>query len=167
LWLSHVPIPAANIHPMHGEETPAEEAAAKYELQLRRFFDINGDAIPTFDLILLGMGADGHTASIFPGTGAVSEESALVFAHYVVAKEMYRLTMTLPVLSDAREVIFLVSGTDKAEMLQAILESDDVKFPAQLVRPKNGTLRWIVDRAAASRLTVSTLQPDLRGGTSA
>ncbi len=106
------------------------------------------------NLILLGMGPDVHTASLFPGTDALKEKSRLVVANWVEKFKTHRITFTLPVLNAARNVAFLVSGTDKADALKEILESDapGEKYPAKLVKPADGKLLWLVDRAAASKL---------------
>ncbi len=111
--------------------------------------------VPTFDLILLGMGPDGHTASLFPGTAALQEKSRLVVANWVEKMKTYRISLTLPVLNAASCVTFLVSGTDKSTALHAVLEEDvpGEQYPAKLVKPNNGKLIWLIDRAAASQLT--------------
>jgi len=113
---------------------------------------------PRFDLILLGMGPDGHTASLFPGTAALQEKSRLVVANVVEKLKTSRLTLTLPVLNAARSVAFLVSGIDKAPALHAVLESDSPgeQYPSKLIRPTDGKLLWLIDRAAASQLTSTT-----------
>ncbi|MBC6936581.1 MAG: 6-phosphogluconolactonase [Chloroflexi bacterium] len=146
--LDHVPIPPENIHRMAGEREP-EQAAADYEVELERAF---GGA-PRFDLILLGMGRDGHTASLFPHTPALRERTRRAVANfYAPVEPPWRITLTLPVIN-AAGVIFLVSGADKAETLRQVLEGeykpDDL--PAQLVRPAGGSL-WLVDTAAARLL---------------
>ncbi|GIL12341.1 MAG: 6-phosphogluconolactonase [Chloroflexota bacterium] len=147
--LDHVPIPPENIHRMAGEREP-EQAAADYEVELERVF--GGPA--RFDLILLGMGRDGHTASLFPHTPALREQTRRAVANfYAPVEPPWRITLTLPVINAAAGVIFLVSGADKAETLRQVLEGkykpDDL--PAQLVRPAGGSL-WLVDTAAARLL---------------
>lgn len=146
--LDHVPIPPENIHRMAGEREP-EQAAANYEVELERVFG----GPPRFDLILLGMGRDGHTASLFPHTPALRERTRRAVANfYAPVEPPWRITLTLPVIN-AAGVIFLVSGADKAETLRQVLEGeykpDDL--PAQLVRPAGGSL-WLVDTAAARLL---------------
>jgi 6-phosphogluconolactonase len=146
----------SQVHRMRGED-PAERAAAAYESTLHEFFGLDaGSPPPEFDLILLGMGADGHTASLFPGTAALEERE-----RWVVASRspdgMPRLTLTFPVLNAALNVLFLVSGTDKAERVQQVLERGEPPtrsdaLPASRVRPRRGQLDWMLDRAAASRL---------------
>jgi 6-phosphogluconolactonase len=153
--LAKIPVPAANVFRMKTENPEAAAVAEDYEQTLRKFFQLEPGQLPTFDLILLGMGPDGHTASLFPGTAALQEKSRLVFANWVEKMKTYRITLTLPVLNAARCVIFLVSGTDKAPALHAVLEEDVAgeQYPAKLVRPTQGKVIWLVDRAAASSLS--------------
>jgi len=152
-----VPIPAANIHRMHGEDPP-EQAAEEYAEELERTFGGDakkGGAPPNgFDLVLLGMGDNGHTASLFPGLAAVTESVRWVMAQYVEVVGMWRVTLTPVILNAARNVAFLVKGADKAEMLQKVLEGpyQPVVLPSQIIKPTNGELRWLVDAAAAARL---------------
>ncbi len=150
--LSRVPIPPEQIHRMRGE-LPPEEAAADYERQLHALF---GDEPPRLDLILLGMGDNGHTASLFPGLSAVREQQRWVVAEYVAEVSMWRVTLTPVVLNLAREDVFLVAGAAKAEMLRQVLEGPYApdKLPAQVVRPTLGEVIWMVDAAAAAALTV-------------
>lgn len=143
------PLPDTNLHPIPYMPDGPEAAAARYEEELRRFF---GSAEPPrFDLILLGMGADGHTASLFPGTSAPEVADRLVIPSVNPAAGAQRVTLTLPVLNAAAAAAFLVAGADKAETLRAVLEERRPSFPAALVRPA-GRLTWLVDEAAASRL---------------
>jgi len=149
-----VPIPTENVHRIPTEATEPEAAAAQYEDTLRRFFAAPEGEVPRFDLVLLGLGPDGHTASLFPGSPALEEDSHLVVATYVPNLAAWRITLTLPVLLCARHVIFLVSGPDKAAVLRDVLDGphDPQRLPAQLVRPQDGDLTWLVDEAAASLL---------------
>ena len=152
--LSKVPVPADNVFRIKAENADAAAAAQEYELTLRRFFR-EESGVPNFDLILLGMGPDGHTASLFPGTAALQENSRLVVANWVEKLKTHRLSFTFPVLNAARCVLFLVSGIDKAAVLKTVLE-DDVpgeQYPAKLVRPSAGKLIWMLDRGAASALS--------------
>jgi 6-phosphogluconolactonase len=153
--LSKVPIPSANIFPIPAENPDASTAAETYEQTLRKFFALAADDFPRFDLILLGLGPDGHTASLFPETAALQEQSRLVVANWVEKLKAFRITLTLPVLNAARAVAFLVSGTDKAAALREVLEGNGPgeKYPSKLVRPSDGNLIWFVDRAAASELS--------------
>jgi len=151
-FLSRVPIPPENIHRVKGEEPP-EQAASTYEDALRQFFGMSG--LPDFDLILLGMGEDGHTASLFPGSPALAEEKHLAVA--AVPKQppkVDRVTLTLPVLNNGRRIIFLVTGSAKARILQEILTNAETKrnYPAGLVENTNGELMWFIDKAAAALL---------------
>lgn len=143
-----VPIPPANIHRMLGELAP-ERAAAEYEAELQRVIGADG-----FDLALLGMGDNGHTASIFPGLAAVSETKRLVLEQYVEVMGMWRITLTPVSINAARHIAFLVSGAGKAEMLQRVLDGpyDPVVLPAQIIRPVRGEMHWLLDGDAAARL---------------
>jgi len=155
--LSKVPVPSANIFPIPTENPDAAAAADAYEQTLRKFFAVATGEFPRFDLILLGMGPDGHTASLFPETEALQEKSRLVVANVVEKLKTTRITLTLPVLNAARCVAFLVSGTDKAAVLHEVLEGNapGEKYPSKLVRPGDGKLIWFVDRAAASELSTA------------
>jgi 6-phosphogluconolactonase len=150
-FLERVGIPPGNIHRVQGELSP-EQAAAAYEQDLRAFCGSQG--FPVFDLVLLGLGEDGHTAALFPGSPAVQERQ-----RWVVAVEhrqpppplVDRVTLTLPVINAARQVTFLVSGSDKAQRLEQVFssrESERDMLPAQLVQPMRGNLLWLVDQAA-------------------
>lgn len=151
--LSRIAIPAENVHRIP-VELPPHEAAAAYEQTLRAVFALTGSDLPRFDLIFLGLGVDGHTASLFPGTPGVREERRLVVAHYVEKLGAWRITLTPPVLNNAAQVVFLVRGVEKAETLSAVLHGpcDPERWPAQLVRPTQGSVLWLVDRAAAGAL---------------
>jgi 6-phosphogluconolactonase len=152
--LAKVPVPAANVHRIKTENPDARQAADEYEQDLRTFFRLAPTQLPRFDLVLLGMGPDGHTASLFPGTDAVHEQTRLVVAPWVEQFHSYRVTLTPPVLNNAACVTFLVSGGDKAATLRAVLEGDyrSDRFPSQAIRPTQGRLLWLVDRAAAGLL---------------
>lgn len=145
--LSRVSVPEENIHRVR-TELPPEEAAAEYARELSSFFG----GPPRFHFVLLGMGADGHTASLFPGSDALREERRLVVATHQTGTQ--RITLTLPVLNAAAEVLFLVTGAAKAPALAATLEGPaDPDLPAALVKPASGRLCWLVDEAAASLLS--------------
>ncbi len=148
--ISHVPIPAVNVHRMRGE-VPAEDAAAMYDEELAAIFQAK---INTFDLILLGLGKDGHTASLFPGTDAVEETLRSVRAVHVPWYGSWRTTLTFPIINRAREVIFLVSGKSKASIVHRLMTAAGpaVELPASLIRPENGNLRWMLDSEAAELL---------------
>ena len=150
--LSKVPIPAENISRIHAEEKDADAAARAYEQTLTVFFHLKPGEFPRFDLMLLGMGPDGHTASLFPGTRALHEKNRLVVANWVDKLNTHRITMSLPVLNNSVYVLFLVSGRDKANVLREVLGNQTEELPASLVRPMNGRLVWMVDREAASAL---------------
>ena len=154
---SKAPIPAGNIFRVSAENPDASAVAEAYEKSLRTFFSLQPGEFPRFDLILLGMGPDGHTASLFPETAALQEKSRLVVANWVEKLKTYRFTLTLPVINASRQVVFLVSGTDKAAALHDVLEGNQPaeKYPSKLVHPANGRLIWLVDRAAASELSAA------------
>ena len=151
--LSKVPIPSENIFRVPAQEKDADAAARAYEQTLTSFFHLNRGEFPRFDLMLLGMGPDGHTASLFPGTRALHEKTRLVVGNWVDKLNVYRITMTLPVLNYSECVLFLVSGRDKANVLREVLENQTEEMPASLVRPTNGRLVWIIDREAGSALS--------------
>ncbi len=152
--LSKVAIAPGNVHRLRGEIDPGQ-AALEYEQIVRREVAApTTGGVPTFDLILLGMGPDGHTASLFPGTEALREDMRLVAANFVPRLNAHRLTFTPPLINAAARVMFIVAGSDKAETLRAVLEGEyqPDALPAQIVRPANGQVTWLVDRAAASQL---------------
>ena len=153
--LSKVPVPPGNVFRIKTENPDAAAAAEDYEKAIRKFFGLEPGQFPLFDLILLGMGPDGHTASLFPGTTALQEKSRLVVANWVEKMKTHRISLTLPVLNASHCVTFLVSGTDKAPALKAVLEDNapPEQYPAKLVKPTDGKLIWLIDRAAASQLT--------------
>lgn len=152
--LTRLPIPAANVHRIPAEIANARAAAGSYEETLRSFFRLAAGELPRFDLVLLGMGPDGHTASLFPGTAALDEERQLVVGQWVQALETWRITLSPPVLNNAADVFFLVAGEDKAAALREVLEGPrhPSTYPSQLIRPTRGNLLWLVDRAAARLL---------------
>jgi 6-phosphogluconolactonase len=149
--ISHLPIPAQNVHRMAGEGDAAANASL-YQSDLQTFFD--EAEWPRFDLVLLGMGDDGHTASLFPGTRALSEAEAWVVANWVEKLNAYRITFTPPAINHAANVLFLVTGPGKAKPLHQVLrgERDPQKLPAQLIQPIDGSLLWLVDKTAAGDL---------------
>jgi 6-phosphogluconolactonase len=153
--LSRVPIPPAQIHRIEAERPDRDGAARDYEATLAKAFGVDASGPPpAFDLILLGMGPDGHTASLFPETAALSETRRWVVVNFVPKFNADRITLTYPVLNAAREVLFLVAGADKAERLAEVLEGppDYRRLPSQAVRLIGGWLLWFVDKAAAARL---------------
>ena len=151
--LDHVPLKPEQIHRMEGELDP-HVAASRYESELRNSFRLEGAESPRFDLIALGMGDDGHTASLFPHTEAIHEMSRLVIANQVPQKDTWRITLTWPVINHASSVFFLIAGADKAEILNQVLTGprDPEKLPRQLIWPSSGILTLILDKAAAAFL---------------
>jgi 6-phosphogluconolactonase len=156
--LRRLPVPAEHIHRMEAERTDRAVAARDYEAVLARAFNVPaGGEPPALDLILLGMGPDGHTASLFPHTTALKETAQWVVVNYVPKFATDRLTFTVPVLNRGREVLFLIAGTDKAEPLHEVLEGppNSDLYPSQFVRPAAGKRVFFVDRAAAAKLTTA------------
>lgn len=152
-FLDHVPIPVGNIHRMHGEIEP-ELAAKAYEDALRDFFTRRGDNRPRFDLVLLGMGAEGHTASLFHGSPALTAEDRWVMAPYVEPLGAHRLTLTAKAINAASRVYFLVGGSAKAEALARAIRaptSEEEALPVHAIHPQ-GEVRWYIDQSAARRL---------------
>jgi len=149
-WLDRAPIPGHQIHPINCAQDPAA-AARGYEAQLREFF---AGQPPRLDLVLLGLGHDGHTASLFPGTKVLAETRRWAAAVYVADQNLCRVTLTAPLINQAAMVAFLVAGGAKAEVLREVLHGprDPARLPAQLIRPQNGELLWLLDLDAAATL---------------
>ncbi len=145
-FLSHVPVPPQNVHRMHGEDEPGRAARAYSQVLVETMGEL-----PRFDLMLLGMGDDGHTASLFPGTEPRADEDKLVRAVLAETRDPQRLTMTPLVINNSRHVIIAAEGVGKASTLRAVREGpyDPVKYPVQIVLPVDGTLTWLADKAAA------------------
>ncbi len=141
-----------NVFRVPTEDKDADSAARAYEQTLQKFFSLQPGDFPRFDLVLLGLGPDGHTASLFPGTAALNEKSSSVVATWVDKFQAYRITLTLPVLNRSACVMFLVSGADKANIVREVLKNEDADLPSQKVRPADGRLLWLLDRAAGSGL---------------
>lgn len=151
--LDHVPIPDDHIFRLKGEGLESS-IIRDYETKLRRHFQLKQGEWPRFDLALLGLGADGHIASIFPGTRAVSDLSSTVLVYAVPQLGVERVTVTLPVINHARHIIFLVVGAEKSGVLSESLDGPSMPstYPAQAVQPVDGTVTWLVDKAAASQI---------------
>ena len=147
--LSHVPVPPGNVHRIRGENPNAADAASEYE---ETIIAVTKQSLPRLDLIFLGLGTDGHTGSIFPGSEVLHESKRLVAAPYVEKFKSYRITMTLPLLNNGATVVFLVSGAEKAQILKEVLEGEN-KYPAQAVKPTHGELIWMLDKDAAAYLS--------------
>jgi 6-phosphogluconolactonase len=149
--LSHLPVQETNVHRLNGVGDAAANAS-DYESEMREYF---GDADwPRLDLVMLGMGDDGHTASLFPETTALDEQTAWVVANWVEKFNTWRITLTAPAINAARNVIFLITGAGKAERLHEVIkgERDTARLPSQLIAPREGRLEWFVDRAASAKL---------------
>jgi 6-phosphogluconolactonase len=164
--LSKVPLPPANVYRMEGELDP-EEAASRYEATLRNTFRLEGAQAPAFDLILLGMGDDGHTASVFPHTDAIDALGRLVVANHVPQKDTWRITLTWMVINQGKRVVFLIEGGEKADILHEVLlgDYDPEQLPAQLIRPESGRVGLLLDAEAARRLPKSGTHDDAETGT--
>jgi len=155
--LEHIPVPEDNIHRIKGELDP-EQAADEYEKLLHRVFrmDEEGDdskpRFPRFDLVMLGLGENGHTASLFPNTRALEEQERWVVANFIPEMEAWRITFTYPLINHAAHVMFLVTGEQKAQIFHELLEgnNEQLEYPALGIEPIDGTLEWFLDEAAAS-----------------
>lgn len=154
--LSKVPIPSTNIFRIMTEDCDAEKVAADYEQKLRRFFKIDAGQMPRFNCVLLGMGPDGHTASLFPGSSALAETKRLVAASWIEEFQSYRITLTWPLINNADRILFLVAGAEKAGTLKMVLEGDarTARYPVQLIQPTHGEVIWFLDPSAAGRLAL-------------
>ncbi len=148
--IERVPIPAENVHRIQGELSP-EHAAMEYANELRMKYEAE---FPRFDCILLGIGEDGHTASLFPGTEALNELEKAAVPLFVPRLKAWRVTLTFPVINSAREIIFLAEGEKKSSIVQKVIESakPSTDFPATMVRPHDGVLHWLLDSQAASAM---------------
>jgi len=147
-FLNHVPIPKGNIFPMYKAGVTPEEYAVEYEQLIKNIAGENGQ----FDLILLGMGDDGHTASLFPGEAVLKEEDKWVAAYYLAPQSMFRITLTAPLINKAKQILVITFGENKAHALHEVLHGDynPEKYPTQLIKPVDGKLQFFTDKAAAS-----------------
>ena len=159
--LSKMRIPPDHVFRIPGECADPNQAADLYVGDLRAFFSLQQSQLPRFDLLMLGMGPDGHTASLFPGTDALKEEQRMVVANWIEKFHTHRITLTVPVLNHAARVMFLAHGKDKAPALKDVLEGppDPMRLPSQLVRPDDGDLVWLVDQTAAALLSRAASRP--------
>lgn len=155
--LEQAPVPAENIRRIPAEEPDVAGAAAKYQKTLSDYFRLQPGQLPRFDLVYLGMGDDGHTASLFPGTKALGETQRFVVKNYVDKFQTYRVTFTADAINNGKNVVFLLAGEGKAKRLKEVLEgpSDPDRLPSQMIRPRDGKLLFILDRGAASLLESS------------
>ncbi len=154
--LDHVAVPPERVHRMPAERTPLVTVADAYAAEIRHTLGVGRARTPRLELVMLGMGPDGHTASLFPETTALEDRHRLVAANHVPKLGADRLTFTPKLINAAAHVLFLIAGEDKAAALREVLEGDrrPSLYPAQLVGPENGTLHWYADKAAAARLAV-------------
>jgi 6-phosphogluconolactonase len=153
--ISKSPLKPQQVTRIKGEYPDTNQAAREYEQAIRSHFQLLGEKFPRFDLVLLGMGSEGHTASLFPGTKALHEKERIAVSNWVGKLLSDRITLTAPAINHAAHVIFMVTGADKAPALTAVLERvyEPDQLPAQLIQPANGTLLWLVDTAAGGLLT--------------
>jgi 6-phosphogluconolactonase len=153
--LGKAPVDSNQVHRIKGEKANTAEAAAEYEVDLRSSLNLDADQLPRFGLVLLGMGAEGHTASLFPGTKALKKERRLAVSNWVGKLYSDRITLTPPVLNNAARVIFMVHGEEKAPALKAVLEGpyEPEQLPAQMIHPNQGKVMWLADSSAAAMLT--------------
>jgi len=158
--LSKVPLRPDQVHRIKGEYSATEQAAAEYEEVIRREFGLQAGAFPRFDLILLGMGSEGHTLSLFPGTKALNETQRIVTSNWVGKLCADRVTLTAAATNNAANVIFMITGADKACALKSVLEGphEPEQLPAQMIQPANGNVSWLVDEAAGSMLSKRILK---------
>jgi 6-phosphogluconolactonase len=147
--LSKILIPSENVHRMIGEIEPAIAAAA-YETELRQCFSSSQEKLPRFDLILLGLGEDGHTASLFPHSSVLNETRRLVATTYVEKSNAHRLTLTFPVINNAAQITFLIAGQSKSVIVKEILTTENYDYPAARIKPENGHLTWFITQDAAT-----------------
>lgn len=153
-FLDHVPIPEANIHPIVYDGSPSM-AAEQYEQVLQATFK---GQTPQFDLVFLGVGDNGHTASLFPDTEALKIQDSWVSEVYIAEQDIYRVTLTAPILNQAATIVFLVTGSTKAQVLKEVIEGppDHTRLPAQLIKPVHGEIYWLLDQGAAALLNLET-----------
>lgn len=155
--LAKVPVPEANIFRIPAEDDDHERAAQNYSTTMQNFFGLAAGEWPQFDLVFLGMGADGHTASLFPGTTALAINDRIAAANYVEKLQAQRITLTAATINHARQIIFLIAGADKAAALREVIEGarNPSLYPSQMIEPTNGNLLWMIDEAAAAQLATS------------
>lgn len=148
-FLSKLSIPNENMHPVHLADKSPPEAATEYESQIKEFFGLDDGQFPQFDLVLLGMGPDGHCASLFPRTNALTEKRRIVIENRVDTVHAMRITFSFPAINHAKNVMFLVQGKEKSHVLGEVLLGDMMSYPVQHIDPIDGKLVWILDRTAA------------------
>ncbi len=152
-WLLNpLKIAPKNIYPVPTDISPPDKAAEIYQKTVLEHFKAEKYHIPEFDLVLLGLGDDGHTASLFPGTKALSEKNDIVKANWIDSKKVWRITFTYPLINHAKNVFMLTTGPDKAEMVSRILGKNEKSLPASLINPHHGELHWFLDNSAALKL---------------
>jgi 6-phosphogluconolactonase len=153
--LNKLALPKQNFHPTQDQDKNPAISAEDYEHSLREFFAVKGAEIPRFDLIQMGMGPDGHTASLFPGSKALTEQKRLVVDNFVDKFETYRITFTYPLINNAREIMFMLEGGEKSHVFAEVANSTTENYPVQRVAPTDGTVIWYVDQDVARDLKVN------------
>ena len=153
-FLDYVPIPQGNIHPVPTNRPTPRISAMAYEEELKKFFGLSKDQFPEFDLLLLGIGEDGHTASLFPGSPVLDDTIHLAAPVSMDEVRHARITLTLPVINNAKHILFLVVGKNKAPALQKIIDKEDTSLPASMVHSKKGNVIFVIDREASSQLSL-------------
>jgi 6-phosphogluconolactonase len=151
--LDHIPIPQGNIHPIPTERLTPQTSAMAYEEDLKNFFRLSEDQVPEFDFLLLGIGEDGHTASLFPGNPVLDDTIHLATAVSLDEMRHPRITLTLPVINNTVNILFLVTGKHKASVLRKIIDKEDTSLPASMVHSKKGSLIFVIDREASRQLS--------------
>lgn len=151
-FIDAVPIPQTHVHWITGEPSP-RMSAKEYQKTLKDLFSFENMPIPRFDLIYLGMGTDGHIASLFPEQKSLYEKENLIVAVKGGNPNVNRITMTLPLLNQARHIVFIITGKEKSRIVQKVFQDSKTRLPAQKIRPPNGQVTWLMDRGAAAFLT--------------
>ncbi len=149
-FLSKIGVPAENLHPVKNPDKAPAKAALAYEKEIKEFFQLTDGEFPKFDLILLGMGPDGHCASLFPNTKALEEKQRICVENLVEKLQVTRITFSIPTINHARNVMFMVQGPEKSKVLKEVLVGDTVLYPVQHIMPEAGNLQWLLDKKAAS-----------------
>lgn len=161
-FIDEVPIPQSHVHWIECGPSPGK-SAKKYQKTLKDIFSFESSRVPCFDLLYLGMGADGHIASLFPGQKSLYEKEKLVVAVKGGNPNVNRITMTFPLLNQARHIVFIITGEEKARTVKMVLEDRKIPLPAKIIRPLNGQLTWLMDSGAAALLSGDLYHDNVKG----